>query len=226
MFLDAVWAAAQPTLAATEGHPFLTGMVDGSLPLECFQYYILQDALYLRDFGAALRRLAAAPEGLTPAQADRLREFALETEQGEAGLHNSFFKDWGLTKEHAKPSPTTLLYTSYVLRVVTTDSLAEGLAALLPCFWVYQHIGVQLLKRREAAGATTSRPRQYDQWIDMYAGENFEQSVMDYKALVADFAAQADPATVERMAEHFRRATVLEYMFWDAAYKKERWPLE
>lgn len=33
-----------------------------------------------RDFGAALRRLAAAPEGLTPAQADRLREFALETE--------------------------------------------------------------------------------------------------------------------------------------------------
>lgn len=24
--------------------------------------------------------------------------------QAEAGLHHSFFKDWGLTKEHAKPA--------------------------------------------------------------------------------------------------------------------------
>eukprot|EP00669_Euglena_mutabilis_P008348 TRINITY_DN3428_c0_g1_i1.p1 TRINITY_DN3428_c0_g1~~TRINITY_DN3428_c0_g1_i1.p1 ORF type:complete len:234 (-),score=62.86 TRINITY_DN3428_c0_g1_i1:232-912(-) len=226
MFLDDVWAAAQPTLAATEKHPFLTGMVDGSLPLDIFQFYVMQDSLYLHDFGAALRRLAAAPEGPTPAQADRLREFALGPEKAEAALHGSFFKDWGLSKEDAKPSPTTLLYTSYVLRVVTTESLAEGLAVLLPCYWVYQHIGTHLLKLREAAGPKASRPPQYDRWIDMYAGEDFEQTVTDYKAFVADFAARADPETLKWMTEHFRRGTVMEYMFWDAAYKKEGWPLE
>jgi len=52
-----------------------------------------------------------------------------------------------LTIEGVARSPTTLLYTSYVLRVVTTDSLAEGLAALLPCFWVYQLIAHGVLAR-------------------------------------------------------------------------------
>jgi hypothetical protein len=36
--------------------------------------------------------------------------------------------------------PTTTLYTSYLLRVCATRPHAEGLAALLPCFWVYMHV--------------------------------------------------------------------------------------
>ncbi len=46
---------------------------------------------------------------------------------------------WGKTIEEvrsAQPCPTTLLYTSYLRSVVATRSTAEGLAALLPCFWV------------------------------------------------------------------------------------------
>ena len=31
-------------------HPFITHMADGTLPLEKFRYYMLQDYLYLRDY--------------------------------------------------------------------------------------------------------------------------------------------------------------------------------
>ena len=31
-------------------HPFITQMADGTLPLEKFRYYMLQDYLYLRDY--------------------------------------------------------------------------------------------------------------------------------------------------------------------------------
>jgi len=45
--------------------------------------------------------------------------------------------------------PNALLYTSYMLRVINTSCHAEGLAVLLPCFWVYMHVGKCMLKLRE-----------------------------------------------------------------------------
>jgi thiaminase len=41
-FLDEMWSAASASIAATEEHPFLKAMLDGSLPMEKFQFYIVQ----------------------------------------------------------------------------------------------------------------------------------------------------------------------------------------
>ena len=35
-------------------HPFLTGLQDGTLDEAAFRYYIVQDALYLREYGRAM----------------------------------------------------------------------------------------------------------------------------------------------------------------------------
>ena len=48
--------------------------------------------------------------------------------------------------------PNCLLYTSYMKRIVATKCHAEGLAALLPCFWVYMHVGKCMLKLRDNLG--------------------------------------------------------------------------
>lgn len=55
--------------------------------------------------------------------------------------------------------PNTLLYTSYMKRVVATRSHAEGLAVMLPCYWVYRHIGNCMLKLREDLGDRYERSR-------------------------------------------------------------------
>lgn len=145
------WDAAAPMIAVTEKHPFLVAMVDGTLAKENFQYYVVQDAMYLQDFADCLRRLACN-SGISEADSARLDAFAKGAEEAEMALHNSFFKEWDISTDGVEQMPNCLLYTSYMKRIVTTKSHAEGLAVLLPCFWVYMHVGQCMLKLRDKLG--------------------------------------------------------------------------
>jgi thiaminase/transcriptional activator TenA len=145
------WDKTAPLIAVTEKHPFLVAMVDGSLNLENFRYYVVQDALYLADFADCLRRLSRN-EGVSEADSKRLEAFAVGAEEAEMSLHNSFFKEWDISADGVEQMPHTLLYTSYMKRIVATRPHAEGLAVLLPCFWVYAHVGEVMLKLRDQLG--------------------------------------------------------------------------
>jgi thiaminase (transcriptional activator TenA) len=145
------WETAAPLIAVTEKHPFLVAMVDGSLNMEKFRYYVVQDALYLKDFADSLRMLSKN-QGIAEADSDRLEAFASGAEEAELALHNSFFKEWEISAEGVEQMPHSLLYTSYVKRTVATRPHAEGLAVLLPCFWVYAHVGESMLKLRAQLG--------------------------------------------------------------------------
>jgi thiaminase/transcriptional activator TenA len=145
------WDAAAPMIAATEKHPFLVAMVDGTLTKESFQYYAVQDAMYLQDFADCLRRLAQNV-GLSETDSKRLDAFAKSAEQFEMSLHDSFFKEWNISADGIEQMPNSLLYTSYMKRIVATKSHAQGLAVMLPCYWVYMHIGTCMLKLRDELG--------------------------------------------------------------------------
>jgi thiaminase/transcriptional activator TenA len=147
------WDAAAPLIAVTEKHPFLVAMVDGTLNMDSFRYYVVQDALYLADFASCLRRLGDN-KGVSDEDSARLKAFAKGAEEAEMELHHSFFKQWDISAEGVEQMPNTLLYTSYMERIVSTRPHAEGLAALLPCFWVYMHAGKCMLKLRHDLGET------------------------------------------------------------------------
>ena len=223
MSAQAFWDKTADLIAVTEKHPFLVAMVDGTLATENFQYYVVQDALYLADFAGALRMLGGN-EGVSIEDSKRLHEFAKGAEEAELALHTSFFKEWNISAEGAKQMPNCLLYTSYMLRVVSTRPHAEGLAVLLPCFWVYMHVGQCMLKLREKLGDSVARPPQFDAWIDMYGGEDFEKEVKDYIAMVDAACKTASPETLAKMEEHFVMCCKLEHMFWDQASDLLQWP--
>jgi len=216
------WDAAQDLITETEKHPFLVSMVDGTLQMDKFQYYVIQDALYLTDFADALHRLGDA-KGISMEDSKRLHEFATGADEAEKDLHRDFFKQWNIDDTGATSMPNTLLYTSYMLRIVATRSHAEGLAVLLPCFWVYMHVGKCMLKLREELGDSVKRPPQFDAWIDMYGGDEFEKEVKDYIAMVDAAVKDADDETVEKMKEHFLMSCRLEHMFWDQAENLMEW---
>lgn len=217
------WDKAAPLIAVTEKHPFLVAMVDGTLEIANFKYYVVQDALYLADFADCLRRLGDNP-GISQADSDRLKAFAKGAEEAEMALHNSFFKEWDISPENAEQMPNALLYTSYMKRVVATKPHEEGLAVLLPCFWVYMHVGQCMLKLREELGTTVKRTAQFDAWIDMYGGEEFEKEVKDYIAMVDVACEKADETTLVKMEQHFIMSCKLEHMFWDQASSMMEWP--
>lgn len=217
------WSAAQDIISETERHPFLVSMVDGSLNKDSFQYYVVQDALYLTDFADALRMLGNSKES-SAEDSKRLHEFAKGAEEAELALHNSFFQKWNIHAEGAQQMPNCLLYTSYMKRVVATHSHAEGLAVLLPCFWVYMHVGQKMLELRERLKDSVQRPPEYDAWIDMYGGEDFANEVRDYIAMVDAAIQRSSDETVDRMQEHFVMCCRLEHMFWDQASVCLQWP--
>jgi thiaminase/transcriptional activator TenA len=223
MSAQSFWDVAAPLIAVTEKHPFLVAMVDGTLDMEAFRYYVVQDALYLKDFGDCLRRLGKN-EGVDIADSERLEAFAIGAEEAELELHNSFFVQWGISEEGVEQMPNTLLYTSYMKRIVATRCHAEGLAAILPCFWVYMHVGKCMLKLREELGDSVQRPAQFDAWIDMYGGDEFEKEVKDYISMVDAACKTADDATMKEMEKHFMMCCKLEHMFWDQAQLKMEWP--
>jgi thiaminase (transcriptional activator TenA) len=68
------------------------------------------------------------------------------------------------------------------------------------------------------------RPPQYDAWIDMYGGEDFERDVKEYIGMVDAACASASDDTLRQMQEHFLTSCKLEHMFWDQAQELLRWP--
>ena len=226
-------------IKVTEQHPFLVQMVNGTLNVENFKYYVKQDVLYLNDFADCLERLSkTAP---TKEYAERLMKFSDGAKQAEMSLHKSFFKQWNITDDDDKDDmflteqmPNCLLYTSYMKRVITTESHVHGLAVLLPCFWVYMHVGKCMLQLREELKDTVTRLPQYDAWIDMYGGDEFEKEVNDYIAMVNDaitkicnsdeYTSEKKDTILKEMEKHFQMCCKLEHMFWDQASNIMTWP--
>lgn len=194
--------------------PLLTGLEDGSLPGHVFAHYLAQDALYLNDYSKAL--------AVCSSQADSLDEqvfWATRAQNAlmvETELHASHVRDI----DAVTISPTCAAYTSYLLSVSTRGCYAELAAAILPCFWIYQDVGDRLYER---VGHLEGHP--YGDWIATYANPGFAKATAEARTITDRLAAAADEATVDRMHAAFYRASQYEWMFWDAAYRRETWPV-
>lgn len=198
-------------------HPFITGLIDGTLADAAFRFYAIQDALYLRDFSRGLALLAArSPSDDTVVMFSDHARTAIVVERA---LHESFFADWKLTPQDVYQTPMaphTLLYTSYLLRIAYDRPFHEGLGAFLPCYWIYWEVG-KALKRRGSPVAL------YQRWIDTYASADFAAVVQQVIALTDQVAATLTAADRERLAQHFVMASRFEYLFWDMGYRQQTW---
>jgi len=82
-----LWRAIEPIYAEIVRLPFLRGLIDGTLPMDAFRFYIIQDALYLRDYARCL--------GLAAARAPRSEVSARVAGQPEAARsHESAWTRW------------------------------------------------------------------------------------------------------------------------------------
>ncbi len=218
-FRDRMWAAIEPVFARILAHPFVAGLTDGSLPRDPFRHYVVQDALYLVDYARALALVGAkAPEEGAIAMFASHARGALEVERS---LHAWLLGELGLGPDALRTTevtPTTLAYTSYLLRACHQGSFAEGLAAVLPCYWIYAEVGARLLAR-------SSPDPLYARWIGTYGGEEFGRIVADVLALVDRVGAGASAGEVAALRDRVVTTSRYEWMFWDASWRLETWPV-
>ena len=218
-FSQEAWRRIAPLYDAILDLPFNRELAAGTLSRERFTFYLLQDAHYLTYFARALAVTAArAPDQ------DALIQFAGSAREAvvvERALHEGFFKDYGISPAAAaaaEPSPTCAHYTHYLLALAYNAPYAVSVAALLPCFWIYWEVGKRL---HETAAANNP----YQAWIDTYADEAFAAGVRKVIAISDRIAEAVSPTVHDQMFQAFVRAAQLEWMFWDSAYRLERWPV-
>ncbi len=210
--------AATPIWEAIYRHPFVVEVGRGTLPREKFRFFISQDYLYLKEFTRVLCLGGAKARDL-----DTMQLFALHAHNTvlvERAVHTAFARRLGLTArqlEAASPAPVTLAYTRHLLAIAHAGSLAELVAAVLPCYWIYQEVGKRLLSR-------IPKDFLYARWIRAYAAPQFARLVNEQLRLADRLGQEASPAERERMTNHFVLSSRYEYLFWDQAYRLARWP--
>jgi len=214
-----LWAGALPIFRQILAHPFLRGLTDGTLPEERFRFYVKQDSLYLREYARCLAIAAAGAP--TSAWCEMFAAHAQSALSVERSLHEGYFAAWGLPPEEidATPAtPTTLAYTSYLLRTAYASPFEELLGALLPCYWIYWEVGKTLV--------TTGSPNAvYQRWIDAYASEQFGQAVQRVLNVVDRSTLDLPESRLTALRRHYLTASRYEWMFWDAAFNLEAWPV-
>jgi thiaminase (transcriptional activator TenA) len=216
-FTSELWQDITGVYEAILAHPFLTGLTDGSLPPSAFAFYVQQDALYLNQYARALSLVSGrAPD---PVARDMFARHAAGAIAVEQELHGSLLRDLGIDPVAVtEPAPTTLAYTSHLLATAGGGSYADGVCAVLPCYWIYWEAGKHLL------GQGSPDPR-YQRWIDTYGGEEFGEVVREVLAAADGLGDGLSLAEHARGRQHFLISSRYEWMFWDMGYRQERWPV-
>lgn len=218
-FCDQAWAETGKLRDAISALPFNRELAEGTLSEDRFRFYMLQDALYLEDYS---RSLAAA--AVMAPDSDARCCFAGAAEEAivvERALHAGFFEKFGVSPEEAaatEPSPTCAAYTNFLLATAHAGSYAELVAAILPCFWIYWDVGLEIA---EESGPDNP----YAAWVETYSDEAFGEQVKAVIAITDRTAEAAASAEQERMMAAFKRSTQYEWMFWESAYRMEPWPV-
>ncbi len=206
---------------AITGHPFVRELGAGTLPMEKFTYYIRQDYLYLIDFARCI--------GLAASKADDVEEMKHWAEmmggclKYEAEMLENLSEALGMTPRELRrtpKAPTNEAYTNHLLRVAYEGSMAENVAALLPCMWTYMDVGAALAE----IGGYKGHPV-YEEWCEAYKAPEYGELVDIYIGQVDRSAEKAGASVKERMRHHFRLSMLYEYMFWEMAYRVENWPI-
>jgi thiaminase (transcriptional activator TenA) len=212
-FTQHLWKTISHIYQAICEQPFICELANGTLDRSYFVFYLQQDALYLADFAQALAHTAIRLK--TPRHAEDFQIFSQGTLGSELELHTDYFQYFNVTPSTQR-QPACFFYTHYLLSTANYCSVEEAVAALLPCFWIYAEVGKYIAKN-------SSTTNQYQKWIAMYSSDEFIQSAKKACGILDDLAAHGTPATLALMEQAFVYSSRLEHLFWDSAYKLDRW---
>ena len=213
-FSEQLRTETQPIWTRIFSHPFINEMEKGTLPLEKFRYYIIQDFHYLAGFGRAVSiALSKAPDAETASRLARRIHTPVERP-----VHVQMFRLLEIESadaERATPSPTNRAYINHMITTASTGSVGDAAASLLPCPWTYHELGARLSRSDHPI---------FGPWAEAYSSGLLEASTAAWRELVDCFGADAGPAVRDSMRRAFLISSRYEFLFWTMGYNQEQWP--
>lgn len=206
------WNRVRPIRERIHGMRFITSMVDATLSLEDFAFYLHQDDIYLTDYTSLL--------ALASSRADRLDERVFFAQAASGGVDSEvmFHHDW-FVKHGFDPSPVsrsevTAAYIGHEHRVADSGSYARLAAVVMPCFWLYAAMGKEMREQvREKHIDVETHP--FGEWIRMYSDPEFTESTLREVQICDRLAAEASIDEYEHMMHAALVSSEHEFRFFE-----------
>ncbi|KAI6784751.1 uncharacterized protein J7T54_007844 [Emericellopsis cladophorae] len=192
-------------------HPFVMAMGDGSLPLDSFKNYMIQDYLYLIHFARATALGAYKSKNMT--DISRASEIVAHI-MTETKLHIKYCESFGMSLEQMESTEEHQACTAYTRYVVDVGQSEDWLAlqvAQAPCLLGYAAVARMLHRHPE----TKRKDNTYWEWIENYIAEDYSEAVRLGSDLLEEHAALQSPTRVEELVKIFVHATKMEIGFWE-----------
>ena len=211
LFRRLVGAAAGDWPAYTR-HEFVLRLARGDLPEAAFRRYLVQDYLFLLHFARAWGLAVYKSETLDEMR--RAQSLVAATLDVEIGLHIEYCRGWGLDEAAMAAEPEaleTVAYTRFVLDRGLAGDRLDLEVALAPCIVGYAEIAAERLA--DPLARLDANP--YREWLDMYAGAEYQGLAQEAAAaLDAQFAQRGGEGRFPALAASFAAAARLEAAFW------------
>ena len=205
-------AASSEAWSAYTKHDFVLLLARGELPEACFRRYLIQDYLFLIHFARAWG--LAIYKSDTLGEMRRAQRLVAATLDVEIGLHVDYCRGWGLSEAAMIAEPEameTIAYTRFVLDRGLAGDRLDLETALAPCIIGYAVIAAE----RMADPATRLDGNRYRDWLEMYAGSEYQDLAREAEAALDEqFARRAGEGRFPSLAASFATATRLEADFW------------
>ncbi|KAF4831185.1 putative hydroxymethylpyrimidine/phosphomethylpyrimidine kinase 2 [Colletotrichum tropicale] len=192
-------------------HPFVMAMGDGTLPLESFKKYLIQDYLYLIHFARANSLASYKAKNIADISAGATIVSHIAREMS---LHIDYCKGFGITVpeiEATEEHQACTAYTRYVLDVGQSEDWIALQMALAPCLLGYGAVAKQL----HGDVKTKRDDNTYWKWIENYVADDYVQAVKTGSELIERHAVLQSPSSIERLIKIFIHGTKMEIGFWE-----------
>lgn len=197
-------------------HPFLQELATGQLAHEKFQFYMLQDYYYLKEF---LKVFAIT---LSKANEDNDIEYLTSginlLFKEVKTVHLKYLEELGISETEIKQTNSSLWntsYTNYMKAQAQEGTVLHGLVALLSCSWSYAYITHNLLKTYPDA----ANHEFYGRWLESYSAEDYKSSNHKLIVRIDQLGKDSSAQEKKRLIEIFTNCSEFEMKFWDMSYQ-------
>lgn len=211
---------ARPYLVASEKHPFVQGIITGKLTPAQLRYYDEQDIAFeyneVAVISALINNSTTTDQALLfqkrlSLQLTMLRDW-LKREP------NDMTHDWASLKQ-IKIQPINQLYRQHMVGTIATN----GVLQILPSFAAGEWLYIELGKYMQNQARVNDEP--FHSFLTL-ANQDFlgpDGFIERFFNIIDQEAKTASTQEQNQAKDTFLKSCLLEWYFWDAAYKQTTW---
>ncbi|EES50071.1 TenA family protein [Clostridium botulinum] len=195
-------------------HPFIIELQQGTLDIEKFKNYIVQDSIYLKGYARVYA--LGMYKSKTLKEIQNFYSILSFVNADETSTRLKYLKEWNITQEDievAEVKKENKEYIDFMMKIAEECEVPEILMATLPCMFSYCYIGKELIKNTPNIEST-----KYWDFIRDYASDSYVQSCIEWGTYAEELCKDFDTDRKSKLIKIFRQASICEMKFWDMSY--------